>query len=113
MPLVEDGIHRNGRFTRLAITENELALPTPDGNEGIDYFETRLQRHGYRGAIHNGGRHSFNRTSLHRSYWPLVIEGLSGGIDDATKQGVTHWDIHDAPGTTHFRPGGNGGTVAQ
>ena len=42
--LVEDGVHRNGRFSRLPVTQDQLALAAPDGDERIDDLEAGLQR---------------------------------------------------------------------
>jgi hypothetical protein len=42
--LVDDRIDGNGGLAGAAVTDDQFALPPPDGNHGVDGFQTRLQR---------------------------------------------------------------------
>ena len=41
--LINDGINGDGRFPRAAVADNELALTAPDGHQGVDGFDPRLE----------------------------------------------------------------------
>ena len=49
--LVDNGINCNSCFTRLAVANNQLALPTADRNHRVYSLQTGLQRFLYRLAI--------------------------------------------------------------
>ena len=42
--LVDDRIHCNRSFTRLAVTDDQFPLPAPDRHHGIDRFNSCLKR---------------------------------------------------------------------
>ena len=60
-PLVEDGVERNRGFARLPVTQNQFSLAAPDRYERIDDFETGLERHGDRRAVHDRRGGAFDR----------------------------------------------------
>ena len=41
--LVDDGVERDGRFAGLAVTNDELALPSADRDHRVDSFDAGLQ----------------------------------------------------------------------
>ena len=93
--LVEDSVDRNGGFSRLPVTENELALAPADRNERIDNCQSGLERHGDGRAVHDGGGGAFDRQALARSHRALAIERPTERVDDASQQLVADDHIHD------------------
>ena len=60
--LVDDGIDSHRGLARLAVANDQLALPAADGNQRINGLDTRLQRHTHRGTVDDGRRRLFNGT---------------------------------------------------
>ena len=79
--LVEDGVNRNGGLTRLAVAEDQLALSSPNGNERIDDFEARLERHRDGRAVHDGRGGAFDGQALAGCHWPIAIEWPAERVD--------------------------------
>ena len=46
--LVDDRVEGDGRLARLAVADDQLALPTTDGNHGVDGLDARLDRRVHR-----------------------------------------------------------------
>jgi hypothetical protein len=72
--LVEDRVDRDGGLARLPVTENQLALAAPDGNERIDHLQAGLKRHGDRRAVHDGRGGAFDGQALAGLRQPVAIE---------------------------------------
>ena len=93
--LVEDRVNRNGGLTRLAVAEDQLALAAPNGNECIDDFEARLERHGDGCAVHDGRGGAFDGQALAGGQRPVAIERPTERVDDAPQQSIAHGHVHD------------------
>ena len=100
--LVQDGVDRDRRFTGLPITENQFALPAPDRNERIDNLQSRLQRHDYGRAVHNGRRRALDRQALVPCHRAFAIERFAQRVDHPSQQTVSHRYVHDPPGAFDF-----------
>jgi hypothetical protein len=101
-PLVEDGVDRNSGFARLPVTENQLALAAPDGNESIDNFEAGLERHGDGRAVHDMRGGAFDGQALTGGQQPAAIEWPTERIDHASQQSVAHGNVHDTARALDF-----------
>src|ERR1035438_1690860 len=93
--LVEDGVERNRGFARLPVTQNQFSLAAPDRYERIDDFETGLEWHGDRRAVHDRRGGAFDRQALAGGHRPAVIQGPSERVDDASQQSVAHGHVHN------------------
>ena len=51
--LVDDGVDRHRRLARLAVADDQLALPAPDGRHGVDGLDPGLQGLAHRLAAHD------------------------------------------------------------
>ena len=94
-PLVQDGVERDGRLARLPITEDQLALAAPDGDERVEDLEASLDRHGDGRAVHDGRGGPLDgqaRVGVDRA---LPIERPTERIDDPPQQPFAHGDVHD------------------
>ena len=103
--LVQDGVDRDGRFARLSIAENQFALAAPDRNERIDDLQSRLQRHDYGRAVHDGRCRALDRQSLVGGNRPFAIERLAQWVDHPSQQTISHRYVHDPPGAFDFVAG--------
>ena len=96
LALVDDGVDGDGRLARLAVADDELALPAADGDHGVDCHETRLDRLADWLALHDAGSLELNRTTMRGVDGTEAVNGLAEGVDDAAEHGVTSGDVHDA-----------------
>ena len=100
--LIQDGVDRDGRLSRLAIAENQLALTTSDRNERIDGLQSSLQGHDYGCAIHDGRGRTLDRQALVSGNRALAVERLAQWVDHPPQQTVSDRDVHDSPGAFDF-----------
>ncbi|OIQ76275.1 hypothetical protein GALL_420540 [mine drainage metagenome] len=99
--MVEDGVHRNGGLTGLPVTQNQLALAATYGNEGIHHFQTGLQGHGDRRALHDGCCGPLNRQTLRCRDRALAVQRSAQRVDDTPQQTLPHCHVHDTPRALH------------
>ena len=57
--LVDDRVDADGGLARLAVADDQLALPAPDGDHGVDGLEARLER-----LLHGAPVHDARRVAL-------------------------------------------------
>ena len=100
--LVQNGVDRDGRFARLSIAENQFALPTSDRNERIDNLQSRLQRHDYGRAVHDGRRRALDRQALVPRHRAFAVKRFAQRVDHPSQQTVSHRYVHDPPGAFDF-----------
>ena len=93
--LIEDGVERNRGLAGLAVADDQLALPTPDGNERIDGLEPGGHRlvHGF--ARNDARRLHIDPAPLGRVNRPLAVERIAERVDDAPEQSFAHGDVHN------------------
>ena len=84
--LVDDGIDRDGRLTRLAVADNQLALPAADRNHRVNGFKARLQRLAHRLAIDNARCLAVEgHQELFAGNGCAAVERLAERVDDAAE----------------------------
>ena len=93
--LIEDGVDRNGGLACLAVAQDQLTLPAPDRNEGIDDFQPGLKRHRNRRAIHDVRCRALDGPALAGGHRAVAIEWPTKRVDDAPQQTVADNHVHD------------------
>ena len=99
--LIDDGVHRHGRLSRLPVSDNELPLPPPDGDHRVDGLEPGLQGLLDGLAIHDSRSDALDRIETFGGNGPLAVDRLPQGVHHATDHGVSHRNRHDLPGPLH------------
>ena len=93
--LVQDGVDRDGGLACLAVTQNQLPLAAPDGNERVDDLHSCLERHGDRCAVHDVRSRAFDGQTLTGNHRPFTVERPTERIEHASHQCVAHRHVHD------------------
>ena len=84
--LVDNGVDSNGRFTRLAVADNQLALSAADRYHRVDGFKTRLERLTHGLAVDNARCLAVERhQELFAGYGCAAVERLAERVDDAAE----------------------------
>src|SRR5690606_36315907 len=102
LPLVDDGVDRHSALARLAVADDELALPATDGDHGVDGLDAGLQRllHGLT-EDHTGGLALQGHLVQLTSDGAFAVDGMAQGVDHAAHHALTHPDTGDALGALH------------
>src|ERR1035438_2553536 len=100
--LIKYGVDCNGRLASLAVTQDQLALATPDRNQCVDGLQSGLQRYAHRCAIHDRRGGALNGQALFCGNRALAVKRIAQWVDHPPQQTISHWYVHDAPGTFHF-----------
>ena len=102
--LIQDGVDCDGGFARLPVSEDQLSLTAPDGNERIDDFNSGLERHRDGRPIHDGRGRAFDRQVPAFGHRPVAVKGSAERVDDASQQPVAHDHVHDPARAPDFIP---------
>ena len=100
--LVDDGINGNGRFSRLAVPDDELTLAAADRNHGVDGLDARLQR-----LAHRLAENDTRCLALQRHVQLVPVDGaqavqrIAQRVYHTAQQLVIHGHGSDAAGTAH------------
>ena len=100
--LVQDGVDRNGRLTGTAVADDQLALSASDRYQGVNSFDTGLQRNVYRFTVGNTVGRGFNAAGLAGADLTLAVDGLAQCINDTAQHGFAYRHFHDAAGTAYY-----------
>ncbi len=73
--LVDDGVDGDSGFTRLAVTDDQLALAASDRHHGVDGLEAGLHRFIDRFTFDNARRDFFDRRTEIGFNRPLAVDG--------------------------------------
>ena len=92
--LINNGVHCNGSFSCLAITNNQLSLSSTNWNHSINCLNSCLQWCVNRFSLDNAMCHTFNSSKLCACNWSLAINRLSKCIDNSTCEFVTHRNFY-------------------
>src|SRR5207244_11159316 len=84
--LVEDGVEDDGGLAGLPVADDQLALPAPDGNHGVDGLDAGLQRLANRLAVQHTRRDALQWIALLRGNRALAVYRLAERIDHAAYQ---------------------------
>src|SRR5207248_3206209 len=88
--LINNGIDSDSCLTRLAVTDNQFALATTNGNHAVDSLDTRLYRRIHRLACNHTRGHTLYRAKFIGNNRPSVVEWLAQGIYHAANQCVAY-----------------------
>ena len=110
--LIDYGIQGNRRLTRGAVADDKLSLPSTQGNQAVDGFDTGLHRCVHRLAAGNVGRYPLHGHDLLGLDGPLAVEGITQGIDHPPDKGLAHRHLGDTPRAAHLVPLLDGGIIA-
>ena len=81
--LIDDGVDADGGLARLTVTNNQLALATPNGNHRVNGNETGLHRLVYRLALDNArcakldGTMAFGLDGAVLGSWKVAARGIN------------------------------------
>jgi hypothetical protein len=93
--LIDDRVDGHGRFTGLAVADDELPLTTPDGDHGVNGFNACLE------GLFNGlplddtGSDDLHQARIFRFDGALTVDGLAEGVDHPAKHPRTHGHFDD------------------
>ena len=93
--LVHDGVDGDGGLARLAVTDDELALATADGDHGVDGDEPGLDGLAHRLALHDARGLELDGATSVGVDGTQPVDGLAERVHDAPQHGVAHRDVHD------------------
>src|SRR5579862_1433271 len=96
--LVDDRVHAQRGLARLAVAEDQLALPAADGNHGVDGLPARLERLGHRLAFHDVERAAFDVPEFLGGDRSLAVQGLAEGVHDAAQHFRADGHLDDLSG---------------
>ncbi len=101
--LVDDGVNSDSGLARLAVANDELALPTADGNHRVDSFQARLQGFLHGLSVDDAWRLAveWHLESSAKVYVALSVDGLSQGVDDASQHVVVDTNAGNTACTLH------------
>eukprot|EP00906_Rhabdomonas_costata_P021916 RCo031741 len=100
--LVDDGGHGNGGLPGLSVPQDQLSLPSPDGDQGVNNLETSEQV-----VVHGLARHNVGGIAVHKTLGAGIIGGEQGGgageqaSGDLGTQRVDHLAQHVEPHGDH------------
>src|SRR5262249_1556362 len=100
--VVDDGVQNHSSLAGLAVTNDEFALPTANGNHGINGLDACRHRLTHGLTINNAGSTTYNVNQFFASQRTLVVNGVAQGIQDAAYQCRTRRHRHDVPGAPDF-----------
>ena len=95
--MVQDGVERDRRLTRLTVADDQLTLSSSDRNHRVDCLDTRL--HGFldRLAIDDARCRALDRAILLTCARARAVNRLSDCVHDAAKQSLADRDRNHAP----------------
>src|SRR4029078_1927490 len=96
--LVDDRVEADGRFARLAVADDQLALAAADRDERVDGLDNGLARRVDRLADDDARGDALDRAGLGRVDRALVVERAAERVDDPAQQRGTDWHLDHAPG---------------
>ncbi len=101
--LVDDGVHREGGLSRVAVPDDKLALAPADGREGVHHFHARLQRHLHGCPFRDPRRDTLQRHGGSvRHGERLAVQGGAERVDDPAQEIFRHVDGKGPAGALHL-----------
>ncbi len=100
--MVDNGVERNGGFTRLAVADDQFALTSTDRDHGINCLNSALQWLIYALAPDNTGSNLLYAIGHLTVDSTLAIDRLTQRIDHATFEFRSHRNLKDTAGASHL-----------
>jgi hypothetical protein len=101
VPVVDDRVDRDRGLARLAVADDELALPTADRDHRIDRLQAGLHRFLDRLALDDAGRLELGGTCLGCPDLALSVQRAAQRVDDAAEQLLANRDVQQLTRTAH------------
>src|SRR5690606_32518491 len=96
--LIDDRVDSDSGFTGLAVTNDQLALSTSDGNHGVDGFQAGLHRLENGLTCDDAGGFDFDLVTLGGFDRPAAVDRLAECVDNASFQAGANGNVDDAVG---------------
>ena len=113
LALVNNGVNGDGRFTRLAVTDDQLALAAADGDHGVDGLDTGLKRLVYRLPEDNPRRFAFQRQFESLAFdIALTVDRFTQWVHNPAYKAFADVDGSNAAGAMYTRAFANAFTRA-
>ena len=90
--LVDDGVDGQSGFTGLAVTNDQLALATADGDHGVNCLDTGLHGLVHRLTLHDAGCLQLKGTTADSCNLAETIDGRTKRVNDTAEVAVTDGD---------------------
>src|SRR5947209_6559301 len=100
--LIDNRIEGDSRLSGLAVTNDQFALPTTDGDHTIDSLDTCLHGCIDRLARDHPRGDTLDRTEFVSVDGSLLIKGLAQWVHHTPKQCITNGNLDDTPGGPYF-----------
>src|SRR6266702_3505941 len=84
--LIDDGVQDDRGFARLAVADDQLALPAADRNHAVDCFDARLERLADRLAVEHAWSDALERIALLCQNGALAVHRLAKRIHNSAHQ---------------------------
>ena len=94
--VVDDGIDRDGGLSGLAVTDDQLALTTADGNHAIDRLESGGHRLTHGLALNHARSKAFQRNEFCGRNRAFVVDWLTERVHHAPDHCVADRHAHDS-----------------
>src|SRR5207245_374374 len=93
--LIDDGVEDDGGLPGLAVSNDQLALATSDGNHRVNSLDAGLQRLANGLAVEYARCYALQRIALPRRDRALPVHRLAQRIDHAANQFLAYGDGHN------------------
>src|SRR5690606_37783017 len=90
--LADDVVDRDGGLTGLAVTDDELALATTDGDHRVDGLDAGLHRLVHALALHDAGRLQLELATTLGGDLAESVDRVAQRVDDAAQVAVADGD---------------------
>ena len=94
--LVDDRVNRDGRFTDLTVTDDELPLAPAYRDHRVNALQTRLHRLVHGLPRDNAGGYLFNGVRFRRPQIAATVDGVTQRVDHPAHQFPAHRHFKDA-----------------
>src|SRR6185437_12959511 len=111
--VVDDGVDRDSRLSRLAIANDQLALAAANRNHAVDGLQTRRHWFAHRLSLDDTGSESLQRNILCGRDGSFVVDWLAERVHYAADHGIANRHAHDAPRALYLVAFFDFGVVAQ
>ena len=92
--LVENGVDRDRRLSRLPVPDDQFALPAPDRDHAVYRKNARLQGLVDLAPVHDGGSREFYRAVLLARERAHSVQRLAERIHDPAQKLLAHAHLH-------------------
>ena len=99
--LVDDGIERDGRLSGLAVADDKLTLPAPDGEHRVDAEDARFHRRIDALAVDDAGGGTLHAAVAVGADLAGAVHGNAERVHHASEEAFAHGNARRAPGAAH------------